>query len=130
VTRYTETYRTVAEVSSAQEVLRGLGYWFFYGGDQLDSWVQPSAGYLTSPWLIVVGYAIPALALLAAAAVRWSHRLFAVGLVVVGVAVAVGAHPYDHPSAFGALVKTFMGTTAGLAAICSGARSSPAATAW
>ena len=77
--------------------------------------MQPSGPYMTSAWLILIGYAIPALALLVAAAVRWSHRLYAVALVVVGVAVAVGAHPYDDPSVFGGLVKTFMGTTAGLA---------------
>lgn len=115
ILRFTESYRTIADASTAPEILRGLGYWFFYGGDPVDAWVQPSEPYMTAPWLIVIGYAIPALALLAAAAVRWSHRLYAVALVVVGVAVAVGAHPYDDPSVFGSLVKAFMGTTAGLA---------------
>jgi hypothetical protein len=37
-------------------------------------------------------------------------------LIVVGVAIAVGTHPYDDPSPFGALLKAFAGrSTAGLA---------------
>ena len=32
---YTESYRTIANASTAPEILRGLGYWFFYGGDRL-----------------------------------------------------------------------------------------------
>ena len=35
VLRYTETAQTVADASTAPEVLRGLGYWFFYGDDKL-----------------------------------------------------------------------------------------------
>ena len=34
ILRYTETAKTVASTSSATEVLRGLGYWFFYGSDK------------------------------------------------------------------------------------------------
>ena len=53
VLRYTESYRTVAEVSSAPEVLRGLGYWFFYGNDKLGPWIEPSEQYTTQIWLLV-----------------------------------------------------------------------------
>ena len=42
ILRYTETYEAVARTSSPAEVLRGLGYWFFYGGDKVDRWVDPS----------------------------------------------------------------------------------------
>ncbi|MCU1377499.1 MAG: type protein, partial [Acidimicrobiales bacterium] len=38
ILRYTETVETVARTSLSSEVLRGLGYWFFYGGDKLGSW--------------------------------------------------------------------------------------------
>ena len=56
------------------------------------------------------------LALVAAVVVRWRHRAFFVFLIVVGMVLAVGSHPYAAPSTVGALIKTFMTkTTAGLA---------------
>ena len=57
-------------------MLRGLGYWFFYGGDKLGRWIEPSVHYTQTVRLIVVSYALAALALLAAAFVRWRHRVF------------------------------------------------------
>ena len=74
VTRYTETYKTVAEVSSAPEVLRGLGYWFFYGDDKLGPWTAPSATYTTNLAAVSLSYLIPMLAIVAAALVRWRYR--------------------------------------------------------
>ena len=59
VTKYTETYKTVAEVSSAPEVLRGLGYWFFYGDDKLGPWTAPSATYTTNVAALTLSYADP-----------------------------------------------------------------------
>ena len=47
ILRYTETYQAVAVTSMAPELLRGLGYWFFYGNDKLGQWVVPSTGYMT-----------------------------------------------------------------------------------
>ena len=107
VLRYTETLETVSTASLANEVLRGLGYWFFYGRDKLGPWTESSVGYTQHIWLILVGYAVPVLAIAGAALVRWKHRVFFVALVLVGVTVAVGAHPYDDPSPFGALFKSF-----------------------
>ncbi len=63
----------------------------------------------------MVSFAIPAIALVALAAVRWAHRLFAAALVLAGVVLAVGAHPYSDPTLYGSLVKRFMTTTAGMA---------------
>ena len=56
-------------------------------------------------------------ALLAAAVIRWRHRLYFVALIGIAVAIAVGVHPYDHPAApLGSLLKSFAtGSTAGLA---------------
>ena len=48
ILRYSETARTVAEASTAPEVLRGLGYWFFYGGDKVGPWIEPSVPYTQS----------------------------------------------------------------------------------
>jgi arabinofuranan 3-O-arabinosyltransferase len=116
ILRYTETVKTVATAGVAPEVLRGLGYWFFYGGDKLGNWIEASVHYTTSRPLIVVSYAVPTLALLAAAVMRWRHRVYFAVLMLIGVAIAVGTHPYDDPSPFGALMKAFANNSnAGLA---------------
>jgi arabinofuranan 3-O-arabinosyltransferase len=116
ILQYTETVKTVATAGVASEVLRGLGYWFFYGGDKLGNWIEASVHYTQSRPLIVVSYAVPTLALLAAAFIRWRHRFYFAVLMVIGVAIAVGAHPYDDPSPFGALLKAFADSSnAGLA---------------
>src|SRR6478752_6596621 len=47
------------------------------------------------------------LAFFGAACVRWRHRAYFVLLTVVGVVVAVGANPYDDPSALGGRFKSF-----------------------
>jgi arabinofuranan 3-O-arabinosyltransferase len=115
VTRYTETYKTVAEVSSAPEVLRGLGYWFFYGDDKLGPWTAPSATYTTNVAAVGLSYLIPFLAILAAALVRWRYRALFLGIVVVGAFTAIASHPWSNPSLLGALFKAFTRTDAGLA---------------
>jgi arabinofuranan 3-O-arabinosyltransferase len=115
IVRYTETAEVVARTSTAFEILRGLGYWFFYGGDKLYLWLEVSYEYTQRPWLIVTTFALPVLALLAAGVVRWRHRGYAIALVVVGTLVGVGGHPWDGPTPFGALVKWFVTTPRGLA---------------
>ena len=116
VLKYTETIKTVSTAGQAGEIQRGLGYWFFYGGDKLGPWIESTIDYTLRRWLIVVSYGIPVLALAAAAFIRWRHRIYFVGLVLVGVVVAVGAHPYDDPSPVGALLKAFgEGSSVGLA---------------
>ncbi|MFI5054361.1 MAG: alpha-(1-_3)-arabinofuranosyltransferase family protein, partial [Acidimicrobiia bacterium] len=54
VLKYTETLETVSRASIASEVLRGLGYWFFYGRDKLGSWTESSVDYTQHLWLIAV----------------------------------------------------------------------------
>ncbi|HET7719755.1 MAG TPA: alpha-(1-_3)-arabinofuranosyltransferase family protein, partial [Acidimicrobiales bacterium] len=66
VLAYTETAEVVARTSSAHEVLRGLGYWFFYGGDKLGPWIEPGRSYTQELWLIAVGFAVPVLAVASA----------------------------------------------------------------
>ena len=125
ILRYTETVKTVAGTSLASEVLRGLGYWFFYGGDKVDPWIEPSSRYMQSLWLIAVTFALPALAVVAAVMTRWRYRAYFVVLLLVGTAVAVGAYPYDGPSPLGALFKAAAkSSTAGLA-MRSTARAAP-----
>ena len=42
---YTETYKTVADSSAAQEMLRGFGHWYFYGSDRTRG-LGPAIGHL------------------------------------------------------------------------------------
>ena len=114
VIRYTETYRTVATVSSAPEVLRGLGYWFFYGSDKLGPWTQPSSTYTTNVAVLTLSYSIPIAAMVAAAVVRWRYRALFLTIVVVGALTAIASHPWSNPSLVGAVFKAFTRTDAGL----------------
>lgn len=114
VLRYTETFKTVAESSTAPEVFRGLGYWFFYGNDKLGPWIEPSVDYTTNLWLLALSFALPITAIAAAMIVRWRHRGLFAGLIMVGGLVAVGGHPWQEGSVLGQLFTDFTRTDAGL----------------
>jgi len=116
ILRYTESIPTVARTTLASETLRGLGYWFSYGVDKLGLYLPMAGPYMTSTWLLVVSFAVPATAFLAAFVVRWRERTFFVVLIVFGTILSVGAHPLSHPSPLGGLVKAAAtGSTVGLA---------------
>ncbi len=116
VLKYTETVPAVAETSLASEVLRGLGYWYFYGSDRIGPWMPAAVSYTQQLWLIAASFAVPLLAAVGAVFVRWRNRAYFVGILVVGLVLSVGTHPFKHPSPVGGLLKTFMtDTTAGLA---------------
>lgn len=115
VLTYTETLDQVSVTSAATEVLRGLGYWVFYGREVLDPNVGAAVAYMQNPLLLGVTYAIPLAALVAAVTVRFPHRGYFVALVVVGTVIAVGAFPPDDPSLAGQAFQDASGTTAGLA---------------
>jgi hypothetical protein len=115
VLRYSETADVVAASSLAQEVLRGLGYWFFYGDDRLGPWIEPSVQYTQRLWLLGVTFLLPILALLGGAVARWRHRAFFVLLLVAGLTLAVGAYPWDEPSGVGRIIRGILLTDAGLA---------------
>lgn len=101
ILRYTETYETVAKASSVQEIVRGLGYWFFYGGDKLGRWVGPSASYLTNPLVLVIGWSVAGLGLLCIMTINHRYRVHLALLLLFGLAVAVGAAPIGGPSVYG-----------------------------
>ncbi len=116
ILRFTETIPTVAGASMSGEVLRGLGYWFFYGTDKVGPWIEASSTYTQNVWIIAIGYAIPAFAVTVAVFVRFHARRFLVLLMAVGMAIAIGTHPYLSPSPFGAVLKAFAkASSAGLA---------------
>ena len=53
ILRYTETLSAVSRTSLPNEILRGLGYWFFYGRDKLGPWIESSADYTQRPFFIL-----------------------------------------------------------------------------
>ncbi len=112
---YSETLEAVSTTSLGSEVLRGLGYWLFYGGDVTGPWNSASIPYLSAPVLIGLGFVLVALAMAAAVLVRWAQRGFVALLVLVGVVVSVGAHPLNHPSLYGRLLTTSTRSTIVLA---------------
>lgn len=114
ILRYTETYETVAAAALAPELLRGLGYWFFYGRDGLGAWTASSITLVESVPALALSYVLPGLGFVAAVLTRFRHRVFFAGIVVVGLVVAVGSHPWDSPSPYGALFKAWSRSDLGL----------------
>jgi arabinofuranan 3-O-arabinosyltransferase len=116
ILRYTESVRATSSTSTPLEVLRGLGYWYFYGGGKDGPWTPSVVLYTKWLWLVALSYLLPLLSFVSAVLVRWRHRGYFVLLVVVGVVLSVGAYPYTSPPPAGAALKAFMNdTTAGLA---------------
>jgi hypothetical protein len=105
VLEYSETMKAVSQTSLSSEALRGLGYWFFYGGDNIGPWIESSIPYSQNLGLLLVSFTLPACAFLAAVVTRWRHRAYFVALIFFGTVIAVGAYPYDRPSLWGGLVK-------------------------
>lgn len=115
VLKYTETYETVANAATAPEVIRGFGYWFFYGTDAIGPWFKAAVTMTRSPLAIAVSFAVPLLGLISALLTRWRSRIFFVAMGLAGLLLSVGANPYDAPSAYGALFTAFSKTDSGLA---------------
>ncbi len=116
VLKYTETVPSTSATSSPSEVIRGLGYWYFYGGDSLGPWNNSAARYTQSLVLLATSYAVPFFSVLAAAFVRWRERAYFIVLIFVGLILSVGPFPFSNPTTIGRLFKSFMtNTTAGLA---------------
>ena len=57
------------------------------------------------PVYIIVSYGVAVLALFGGVFVRWRHRAYFILITLVGVVIAVGAHPYDNPTPFGQAVQ-------------------------
>jgi arabinofuranan 3-O-arabinosyltransferase len=114
ILRYTETAQTVAAASVSHEVLRGLGYWFFYGGDRLGPWIEPSDPYTQFLPLLAFSYLVPIAGLTGAVVARWRHRAYFIALLALGVALAVGAYPWEGGSLWSRAVKAFVLSDVGL----------------
>ena len=98
---FTETLQAVSVGSAAQEVMRGLGYWFFYGNDNLGPWIEPAVDYTQHLWLIAASFGIVLIALAGATFSRFPERGFLLWMMLGGAVVAVGAHPWDSPTLAG-----------------------------
>ena len=116
ILKYTETLPAIAGTSLASEVVRGLGYWYFYGSDRIGPWKQAAVRLEESAWLLSTSFAVPVLGALGAVVSRWRVKAFFVLLILLGVVLAVGMHPYPDPSVVGRMLKAFMsGSSVGLA---------------
>ena len=116
ILRVSESVPTVSSTSSASEVLRGLGYWYFYGWDKVQPWTLQARPYTQSPWLLAVSLLVPAVSMVLGLVTRWVYRSYCLALVGIGTLVAVGAFPFSRPSVFGALIKgASAGSTVALA---------------
>ncbi len=125
ILKYTETLEAVSRTSLPNEVLRGLGYWFFYGRDKLGPWIESSADYTQRPFFIIVSYGVAILALFSAAIIRWRHRAYFIIVAFIGVIIAVGSHPYDSPTPVGSVFKQLATTSTAAFALRSTGRATP-----
>ena len=125
ILRFTESIQTVAATSYPYELLRGLGYWFFYGRDRIGHWNDAFLVYSLNASVVFASLAIPALAFAAAAVTRWRLKGYFALLVLIGVAIAVGSAPYDDPSPLGSVYKSFATTSTVGFALRSTARAAP-----
>ncbi|MBA3303889.1 MAG: DUF3367 domain-containing protein, partial [Acidimicrobiia bacterium] len=107
VLQLTENLRTITEGSLPEDLLRGLGNWFFYGGDRLGFAIDQAEDYALDDVVIFFSYAVPVLGFAAAVLVRWRHRAYFALLVILGTVVGVGAWPFDDPSPYGEVWKRF-----------------------
>src|SRR5580700_557089 len=116
VLTFTETVPSTSATSNPADLVRGLGYWYFYGADHLGPWTNAAVRYTQDIALLATSYAVPVVALVASAFVRWRERAYFLLLLFVGLVLSVGPFPFSHPTVIGGQLKSFMtDTTAGLA---------------
>lgn len=125
ILKFTETVQAVASTSTPLEVLRGLGYWYFYVTDAAGLVLPESIPYQHWIWLIAISFTIPLLSIVLSFFVKWKEKAFFASLLVIGLTLSVGTHPYNKPSIFGALFKKFMLTTTAGNALRSTDRATP-----
>ncbi|MGY6499528.1 MAG: alpha-(1-_3)-arabinofuranosyltransferase domain-containing protein [Acidimicrobiales bacterium] len=98
----TETFETTSTTTSATGIIRGLGYWFFYGADTTGPWLDGLApAYIENAGLIGIGFVIPVVALAAGGSVWWLHRAYFSTVAAVGLVISVGAYSAAGRSPFG-----------------------------
>ena len=100
VLAYSETLESVSSTSNSVEVLRGFGYWLSYVGLDTVPLTTASRGALSSALSVFASLVLPILAVGALAVTRRPAGRLGIRFVVVGLVLAVGAHPIVAPSPF------------------------------
>ena len=116
VLKFTETVPSTSATSNPADIIRGLGYWYFYGTDHTGPWTNAAVRFTQDVSQLATSYAVPVAALVAAAFVRWRERAYFLILLFVGLVLSVGPFPFSDPTVIGGELKSFMtNTTVGLA---------------
>lgn len=97
VLAYSEALVSTSATSSAPEVLRGLGYWLFYDRGPVAPLTSASWPYQSSVALIAIGAILIVVALVGLLRFA-SWKAPAATMLLVGVVLAVGAHPFTDSS--------------------------------
>jgi len=98
VLAFSESLESVSFTSTSTEVWRGMGYWLDYVRDTSAATTTAAAEHLLSGRVIVAGYLLVVVGLVGLTVSAWAHRPYAIALVVTGVILGVGVHPFDDPS--------------------------------
>ena len=86
ILQVTETVRETSSATSAIEIFRGLGYWFFYGSDNQGPFLRGLAtDYTQSLAVLAVSFVVPLACVLGGWWSRFRERAFFVGLAVAGL---------------------------------------------
>jgi len=116
VLKFTETVPSTSATSNPADIIRGLGYWYFYGTDHTGPWTNAAIRFTQDISQLATSYAVPVAALVAVAFVRWRERAYFLILLFVGLVLSVGPFPFSNPTVIGGELKSFMtNTTVGLA---------------
>lgn len=105
VLRYSETLSTVSRSAISTEVVRSLGYWLFYLRDPYAPSTTSSLPYQDSVPLILVSFALVAVCMAGLVLTRFRHRRFAIALVVCGLLLSVGVHPFASPAPLPSVIR-------------------------
>ncbi len=103
VLQLTENVDTVSAASRPDDVVRGLGNWIFVSTDGATTVIEQAAAYTDSTVVRLATIALPALALLVLAAVRFRGRGAIAAAMAVAAVVGTGAAPLGSTSRYGEL---------------------------
>jgi arabinofuranan 3-O-arabinosyltransferase len=105
----TESARSVNLASSWSESWRGLGYWLSYWSDGRGLIRSQGKVYLTSPLVALATFGPPCIALGVVVATRWRARLLFALMLLLSVALMVGAFPLSSTTPFGEFLLKLYG---------------------
>jgi arabinofuranan 3-O-arabinosyltransferase len=107
ILQVTETVRETSSSTSAIEVFRGLGYWFFYGSDNQGPWLRGLAPDFTqSVRLLAVSFAVPLACLVGGWWSRFRERAYFVGLTLAGLLMSTVAFGAPDRSPVGSVFES------------------------